>query len=53
MKQPDSLDVGTQMDVARHRLRIAKEDLETANLTFEAVSFIKDKDASASTHTDE
>lgn len=36
MKQPDSLDVGTQMDVAKHRLQVAKEDLETANLTFEA-----------------
>ena len=36
MKQPDSLDVGTQMDVAKHRLQVAKEDLDTANLTFEA-----------------
>lgn len=38
MKRPDSdsLDVGTQMDVARHRLRVAKEDLDTAHLTFEA-----------------
>lgn len=23
MKQPDSFDVGTQMDVVRHRLRVA------------------------------
>ena len=36
MKQPDSLDVGTKMDVVRHRLNIAREDLDTANLTFEA-----------------
>lgn len=36
MKQPDSFDVGTQMDVARHRLQVAKEDLDTAHLTFEA-----------------
>lgn len=36
MKQPDSLDIGTQMDVARHRLQVAKEDLDTANLTFGA-----------------
>jgi uncharacterized protein (UPF0332 family) len=39
MKQPDPLDVGTQMDVAKHRLQVAKEDLETANLTFEAGKF--------------
>lgn len=39
MKQPDSLDVGTQMDVARHRLLVAREDLETANLTYEAGKF--------------
>ena len=36
MKQPDSIDVGTQMDVVRHRLNVAREDLETAHLTFEA-----------------
>ncbi|MDO5423709.1 MAG: HEPN domain-containing protein [Eubacteriales bacterium] len=36
MKQPNPLDIGTQMDVARHRLRVAREDLETAILTFEA-----------------
>ena len=36
MKQPDSLDVGTKMDVVRHRLNVAREDLDTANLTFEA-----------------
>lgn len=36
MKQPDSLDVGTKMDVARHRLTVAREDLDTAYLTFEA-----------------
>lgn len=36
MKQPDSLDVGTKMDVARHRLSVAREDLDTAHLTFGA-----------------
>lgn len=36
MKQPDSLDVGTKMDVVRHRLSVAREDLDTAHLTFEA-----------------
>ena len=36
MKQPDSLNVGTKMDVIRHRLNVAREDMDTANLTFEA-----------------
>lgn len=36
MKQPDSLDVGTKMDVVRHRLNVAREDLDAAHLTFEA-----------------
>ncbi len=36
MKQPDSMDVGTRMDVAMHRLHMAKEDLDTAYLTFNA-----------------
>ena len=39
MKQPDSLDIGTKMDVVRHRLNVAKEDLESAYLTFEAGQF--------------
>lgn len=26
MKQPDSLDTGTQMDIARYRLQTAKEE---------------------------
>ena len=39
MKQPDSVDVGTQMDVVRHRLNVAREDLETAHLTFEAKQY--------------
>lgn len=33
MKQPDSLDVGTQVDAARHRLLVAREDLETADFS--------------------
>lgn len=36
MKQPDSLDIGTKMDVVRHRLNVAREDLDEAHLTFEA-----------------
>lgn len=32
MRQPDDLDTGTQMDVAKHRLRTAREDLESARL---------------------
>lgn len=39
MKQPNTLDIGTQMDVAKHRLRVAKEDLDTAKLTFDAGQF--------------
>ena len=36
MKQPDSVDIGTKMDVVRHRLDVASVDLDTAYLTFEA-----------------
>jgi uncharacterized protein (UPF0332 family) len=36
MRQHDTEDIGTQMDIVRHRLKIANEDLETAKLTFEA-----------------
>lgn len=36
MKQPEAPDIGTNMDVARHRLNIAKEDLDSAYLTLEA-----------------
>lgn len=36
MKQPDSLDIGTKTDVARHRLNVAREDLDAACLTFDA-----------------
>lgn len=39
MRQPDSLDVGTQMDVAKHRLQVAKEDLETAKLIFDVEKY--------------
>ena len=34
MKRPDFLDVGSQMDVARHRLQTDSEGLDTANLAF-------------------
>ena len=36
MKLPDSLDIGTKMDVARHRLAVSREDLDSAHLTFNA-----------------
>ncbi len=36
MKQPDSGDTGTRMDVVRHRLQVAREDLDTAYLTYHA-----------------
>lgn len=36
MKQPESIDIGTKMDVVRHRLNVAKEDLDSARLTFGA-----------------
>ena len=36
MRQPDFTDIGTQMDLVRHRLNVAREDLETAHLTFNA-----------------
>lgn len=39
MKQPDSVDIGTRMDVAKHRLDVAQEDLDTAHLTFDAGQF--------------
>ena len=39
MKQPDSMDVGTRMDVAMHRIQVAREDLDTAYLTFNAGQF--------------
>jgi uncharacterized protein (UPF0332 family) len=39
MKQPEPLDIGTLTDVVKHRLQVAKEDLDTANLTFEAGQF--------------
>lgn len=36
MKQPESLDIGTKTDMARHLLNVAKEDLDSAHLTFDA-----------------
>ena len=32
MKQPDEFNIGDQWDLVAHRLQIAEEDLETANL---------------------
>lgn len=34
MKQPESLNTGTQLDIAKYRLQTAREDLDTAKLTF-------------------
>ena len=39
MKQPELLDIGDKTDVAKHRLRVAKEDLQAANLLLEANSY--------------
>ena len=36
MMQPDLQDIGTKMDVVRHRLSVAKEDLDAAKPTFDA-----------------
>lgn len=39
MKQPDFLDTDTQMDIAKYHLQTAKEDLETAKLTFSSEQY--------------
>ena len=39
MKQPELPDIGNKIDVAKHRLRVAKEDLQAANLLLEANSY--------------
>ena len=39
MKQPELPDIGDKIDVANHRLRVAKEDLQAANLLLEANSY--------------
>lgn len=36
MKLPENTDIGTKHDVIKHRLNVAKEDLDAARLTFEA-----------------
>ena len=38
MKQPELPDIGDKTDVAKHRLRVAKEDLQAAHLLLEANS---------------
>ena len=38
MKQPELPDIGDKTDVAKHRLRVAKEDLQAANLLLETDS---------------
>lgn len=42
MKQPDSMDIGTRMDVVKHRLEVVKEDLDTAHLTFNIATVFYD-----------
>ena len=44
MKQPAPIDVGTQMDVVRYCLSVAREDLETAQLTFGICSLMIQRD---------
>ena len=39
MKQPELPDIGDKTDVAKYRLRVAKEDLQAANLLLEANSY--------------
>ena len=39
MRQPELPDVGDKLDVAIHRLRVAKEDLQAAYLLLEANSY--------------
>ena len=39
MRQPEIPDTGDKIDVAKHRLRVAKEDLQAANLLLEANSY--------------
>ena len=39
MKQPELPDIGDKTDVAKHRLRVAKEDLQAAYLLLEANSY--------------
>lgn len=39
MKQPEQLDIGTQADVVRHRLDVAREDLLSAQLMIEAQQY--------------
>ena len=39
MTQPELPDIGDKTDVAKHRLRVAKEDLQAANLLLEANSY--------------
>ncbi|MCD7745686.1 MAG: HEPN domain-containing protein [Lachnospiraceae bacterium] len=36
MKEHDAMDAGTPYDLAMHRLKVAREDLETAKLIFDA-----------------
>lgn len=39
MKQPDSSDIGSKNDVAKYRLQVAKEDLQSARVLLEAQSY--------------
>ena len=39
MKQPELPDIGDKTDIAKYRLRAAKEDLQAANLLLEANSY--------------
>ena len=39
MKQPELPDSGDNMDIANHRLQVAKEDLKDANILLESNSY--------------
>lgn len=39
MKQPDNPDIGSKNDVAKYRLQVAKEDLQSARVLLEAQSY--------------
>lgn len=39
MKQPELPDIGDKMDIANHRLQVAKEDLKDANILLESNSY--------------
>ena len=41
MKQHDDYDVGSRKDMVMHRIRVAKEDLETARILVDASQYLR------------